>query len=322
MTAPTEGVPDREVDQTGETSAVTVPTEVVAAFDRDTVIDPEPKAVLAAEAPAPARAGRNLPWAIGVGLVLGAVIVASLFIRSEAFLLVAIAACGIGLWELERALRTRDIRIPLLPLVVGAVGMLVSAYTSGIEALLVAFLLTSGGAFIWRVLDGTGASAMRDASAGIFAAAYVPFLAGFVMLMLAEDNGAWLVLAFITLVVANDVGGYVAGVFFGRHPMAPTVSPKKSWEGFAGSLLLASLTGAGFAVFALDAPWWAGVGLGVLAVSAATLGDLAESLIKRDLGVKDMGNLLPGHGGIMDRMDSILVAAPVVFTVHLLLLRG
>lgn len=277
---------------------------------------------MATEAPAPPRAGRNLPWAIGIGLGLGAIIVASLFIRAEAFLVVAIIACGIALWELERALRARDIRIPLLPLVVGSVGMLISAYTSGIEALLVAFLLTAGGAFIWRVLDGTGSAAMRDASAGIFAAAYVPFLAGFVVLMLAQDNGPWLVLTFITLVVANDVGGYAAGVFFGRHPMAPTVSPKKSWEGFAGSVLLAALVGVGFGVFALDAPWWAGAGLGVLAVTAATLGDLAESLIKRDLGVKDMGNLLPGHGGILDRMDSILVAAPVVFAVHLVLLGG
>lgn len=310
--------------QTGaDQAATTAPTKSVAPLTQSepepaTPKEPEPKDVLAAE-PAPSRAGRNLPWAITIGLLLGGVIVASLFVRKDAFLAVGVIGCALALWELDRALRTRDIRIPLLPLIVGAVGMLISAYSSGIEALLVAFLLTGGAAFIWRVLDGGGTAAMRDASAGIFAAAYIPFLAGFVMLLLAEDDGAWLVMMFITLVVANDVGGYVAGVFFGKHPMAPTVSPKKSWEGFTGSVLLAALAGFGFTHFVLDLPWWAGFGLGALTVVAATLGDLGESLLKRDLGVKDMGNLLPGHGGILDRMDSILIAAPVVFTAHLLL---
>lgn len=278
--------------------------------------DPEPKDLLTAS-PAPSKAGRNLPAAIAVGLALGAVLIAALFIRKEAFVVVAIAACGVGLWELERALRTRDIRIPLLPLLVGMVGTLVSAYTAGVEALLVAFLLTAGGVFVWRVLDGGGAPALRDATAGIFAAAYIPFLAGFIMIMLSADDGAWRVLMFLAIVVSNDVGGYAAGVLFGKHPMAPTVSPKKSWEGFAGSMLVAALVGIAFAVLALDAPWYAGLGIGVLGVMAATLGDLAESLIKRDLGVKDMGNLLPGHGGILDRLDSILIAAPVIFAVLL-----
>ncbi|HET8970659.1 MAG TPA: phosphatidate cytidylyltransferase [Candidatus Nanopelagicales bacterium] len=266
---------------------------------------------------APSRAGRNLPAAIGVGLGLGAVLVASLFIRKEAFVVVAVLACAMGLWELERAFRTRDIRLPYLPLVVGTIGMLVSAYQAGIEALLVAFLLTAGGVFVWRVLDGGGLDALRDATAGIFAAAYVPFLAGFLMIMLSADDGQWRVLMFVALVVANDTGGYIAGVLFGRHPMAPSVSPKKSWEGAAGSVVLAALVGIGFAIFAIDAPWWAGLALGVVAVAAATMGDLSESMLKRDIGVKDMGNLLPGHGGILDRVDSILICSPVVFALLL-----
>ncbi|TDE88291.1 phosphatidate cytidylyltransferase [Occultella glacieicola] len=267
--------------------------------------------------PPPSRAGRNLPAAIGVGLGLGAIVVASLFVRKEAFVVLAVIACAAGLWELERALRTRDIRLPYLPLVVGTVGMLVSAYQAGIEALLVAFLLTAGGVFIWRVLDGGGVDALRDATAGIFAAAYIPFLAGFLMIMLSADDGPWRVLMFIALVVANDTGGYIAGVLFGKHPMAPSVSPKKSWEGAAGSVVLAALVGVGFTVFALDAPWWAGLALGVVAVVGATMGDLSESMLKRDLGVKDMGNLLPGHGGILDRVDSILICSPVVFALLL-----
>ena len=282
------------------------------------VEDPAPRDLLVTPGPTePSRTGRNLPMAIGVGVGLGALLLGTLFIRKEAFLVFAVVACGVGLWELERAVRTRDIRIPLLPLAVGTVGMLVSAYTAGIEALLVAFILTAGGVFVWRVLDGGGLPALRDATAGIFAAAYIPFLAGFVMIMLSADDGPWRVLTFIGLVVANDVGGYAAGVFFGEHPLAPTVSPKKSWEGLAGSVVLAVAVGLVAAVLALDAPWWAGIGLGLVAVLGSTLGDLAESLLKRDLGVKDMGDLLPGHGGILDRIDSILIAAPIIFVVYL-----
>nr|WP_232848082.1 phosphatidate cytidylyltransferase [Occultella kanbiaonis] len=254
---------------------------------------------------------------MGVGLGLGAVLVASLFIRKEAFVVLAVVVCAIALWELERALRTRDIRLPYLPLVVGTVGMLVSAYQAGIEALLVAFLLTAGGVFVWRVLDGGGGDALRDATAGIFAAAYIPFLAGFLMIMLSADDGQWRVLMFVALVVANDTGGYIAGVLFGRHPMAPSVSPKKSWEGAAGSVVLAALVGVGFAIFAIDATWWAGLAIGVVAVAGATMGDLSESMLKRDLGVKDMGKILPGHGGILDRVDSILICSPVVFALLL-----
>jgi len=278
----------------------------------------EPRELLAEPAPA-SRAGRNLPVAIGVGLGLGAVLLASLFFRKEAFLGLAIVACIGGLWELDRSLRTREVRLPLLPLAVGTVGMLVSAYTAGIEALLVAFVLTAGGVFVWRVVDGGGVVALREATTGIFAAAYVPFLAGFLTIMLSADDGEWRVLMLIALVVANDTGGYTAGVLFGRHPMAPSVSPKKSWEGAAGSLVLAVLVGIGFARWGLELDWWAGALLGVAAVLGAVIGDLAESMLKRDLGIKDMGTLLPGHGGILDRVDSILLAAPVVFALMLVL---
>jgi phosphatidate cytidylyltransferase len=120
--------------------------------------------------------------------------------------------------------------------------------------------------------------------------------------------------------VASDVGGYVVGATFGRHPMAPTVSPKKSWEGFCGSLLFCMVTGAFAVQYGLHGPWWAGVAVGAAAAVSATLGDLGESLLKRDLGVKDMGRLLPGHGGIMDRMDSLLPTAPVVYVLLAILI--
>lgn len=263
------------------------------------------------------RAGRDLPIAVGVGLALLALVAGSLLFRKEGFVLVAALACGVALWELSHGFLRRGIHIPLLPLLVGLVGILVSAYTAGPEALLVAFLLTVGGVVVWRVLDGTGPQALRDAAAGAFATAWIPFMAGFVMLMLAQPDGERRVALFVLLAVANDTGGYVAGTLAGRHPMAPTVSPKKSWEGFGGSLVLAGLVGGVGAVVLLGASWVFGVALGVASVLTSTLGDLAESLLKRDLELKDMGRLLPGHGGILDRLDSMLLSAPLV---HVLLL--
>lgn len=300
------------VEATAESAAPTIEAEQ----DGDSPHAPAP--VADGHLPDPSTplppGGRNVPVAIGVGLGLGLAVIASLFLwRKEAFLGLAIVGCGIGLWELSRAVAVRDIKLPLLPLLVGTVGMMASAYSAGVEALLVASVLTSGGAFIWRVLDGGGVPALRDATAAMFATAYIPFLAGFIALMLAADDGPWRVLTFVMVCVANDTGGYIAGVFFGKTRLAPIVSPKKSWEGLAGSVVLACAVGVAMMMGPLDAPWWAGLLLGVAGVAAATLGDLAESLLKRDLGVKDMGTLLPGHGGVLDRVDSLLFAAPVAF---------
>lgn len=266
------------------------------------------------------RAGRDLPLAVLVGVGLLVVVAASLAFRKEGFVALAVLACGAALWELAQAFTRRGIHLPLLPLLVGMVGILVSSYASGPEALVVSFMLTAGGVVVWRVLDGTGLPALRDAAAAIFATAYVPFMGGFVMIMLAAPDGARRVILFVLLAVASDTGGYVAGVLTGRHPLAPSVSPKKTWEGLAGSLALACAVGAVGLLWLFDASPWIGVALGVAAVLTSTLGDLAESLIKRDLELKDMGSLLPGHGGVLDRLDSLLLTAPLVYLVLLVAL--
>ena len=261
------------------------------------------------------RPGRDLPVAIVVGVAMLVAVVASLFIRKEAFAVVAVLAVSAGLWELAQAFTRRNIHLPLLPLLVGAIGILVSAYTAGPEALFVAFMLTVGGVVVWRVLDGSGQSALRDATAGAFAAAYLPFLGGFVMLLLAEPDGAARVMLFILLCVASDVGGYTVGVLLGRHPLAPSVSPKKTWEGLAGSMVLACVVGVVGVQLAFDGEPLVGVILGLATVVTATLGDLAESMLKRDLELKDMGRLVPGHGGLLDRLDSLVLTAPAVYVV-------
>jgi phosphatidate cytidylyltransferase len=259
--------------------------------------------------------GRDLPVAVVVGLGLLGAVAASLFIRKDVFAILAVVAiCG-AMWELARAFSRRDIHLPLVPLLVGSVGILVSAYTTGPEALVVAFLLTVGGAVIWRVLDGNGRAALRDAAAAAFATTYLPFLAGFALLMLAEDDGPARVAMFVLLGVASDTGGYAVGVLLGRHRMAPTVSPKKTWEGLVGSVVLACVVGVVGAQIAFHAEPVVGVVLGLATVVTATLGDLSESMLKRDLGLKDMGHLLPGHGGILDRLDSLLPTAPAVWLV-------
>jgi phosphatidate cytidylyltransferase len=268
--------------------------------------------------PAP-RGGRNLTIATVVGVALLALVVLALTVRKDTFVLIAIVACALALRELATALAARGIHVPLLPLLVGSVGILVSSYTAGTEALLVSFLLTAGGVVVWRVIDGGGMIAMRDASAGTFAAAYIPFLAGFVMLMLSENDGAPRVLLFILLVVANDVGGYAAGSLVGRHRMAPRISPNKTWEGLVGSVILALSVGIVAGNILLHLSIVNAVIVAAAAVVTATLGDLAESSIKRDLALKDMSDLLPGHGGVLDRLDSLLVAAPVTYLLLLIL---
>src|SRR3954453_7325397 len=264
------------------------------------------------EKPAGGRAGRNLGAAIGVGLSLGAVIVASLLLWRPAFVGVVTAAMLVGVVELTPALRAGRFHAPLVPLLVGTLAMEGLAWTRGPTGLVVGFLLTVLAVVVWRLADGP-VGYLKDASAGVLVAVYVPLLGGFAVLLLVPDDGATRVLAFIATVVASDVGGYAAGVLFGKHPMAPSISPKKSWEGFAGSVLLCMIVSTLLLTFTFHAPWWGGLIFGASLAVSATIGDLGESLIKRDLGIKDMGNLLPGHGGLMDRLDSLLPSAAVAY---------
>ena len=309
-----------------------------------TIISPPPTPDTPPGLPATGRAGRNLPAAVGVAVVLIGLVLASLLFYKVAFVgVAALAVCG-ALWELAGALARKNIALPLPPLWVGTIGVLVSAWALGPEAMLGAYAATAGAAFLWCFLEQAEAEAgtelehtharierswvtdehrrsrSRTAAAAVFAATYLPFLAGFSILLLSQANGVGKVLLLIALPVANDTGGWLAGITFGKHPMAPSVSPKKSWEGFAGSILAAAAGGA-WGVSMLGGSWWQGVILGVLTVIVSTLGDLGESLLKRDIGLNDMGPLLPGHGGLMDRLDSILVAAPVIYLFSLIALR-
>ncbi|MBV1848619.1 phosphatidate cytidylyltransferase [Catellatospora sp. NEAU-YM18] len=258
------------------------------------------------------RAGRNVPVSIAVAVGLLVVILAPLFFAKPLFLAILVAAAGLGVWEMTRALATSGAKPPLVPLIAGGTAMICLAWFSGVEALSIGLLVTVLATMVWRMGDGP-AGYQRDIGAAALIIVYVPFLLAFAAPLTTPADGKWRILATLAAVVLSDTGGFVAGVLFGKHPMAPTISPKKSWEGFAGSIVATAGGSAAILWALLDlAPWW-GALFGVLVSIAAVLGDLAESLLKRDLGIKDMSNILPGHGGIMDRLDSIVFAVPTAY---------
>ncbi|WP_309107004.1 phosphatidate cytidylyltransferase [Arthrobacter sp.] len=273
------------------------------------------------------KAGRNLPAAIAVGLAMLFAVLGGLLFLPLGFVVVTTTFAAMGAWEIFRALEVSGTRIPIVPVMTGTVAMPISAYFGGLESLLFAMLLSSVAVLLWRSIESAEGSA-RSIFGGVFTLAWVPFLISFAVLPLHatggatpvglyEDGvvpqGAWQIVTLLLLVVSNDTFGYLVGASLGRHPMAPKISPKKSWEGFAGSVAGAMVIGVLASIFLLDKPWWVGVALAVGMVAAATAGDLAESMVKRELGIKDMSSVLPGHGGIMDRLDSIVFASPAAF---------
>jgi phosphatidate cytidylyltransferase len=263
--------------------------------------------------PRASRTGRNLPVAIAVGLALGVFVVLTLFTVKATFLIMMGAGVAIGLWELDRALHPREIRLPLIPLYAGGTAIWTCAYWLGYRPAFAALGLTIVALFGWR-LHGPAAGYLRDVTAAMFALAYLPLAGGFVAMMLSQTDGARRVFLFLVLTVCSDVGGYFAGIGFGRHPLVPAISPKKTWEGLTGSgILCLAAGGALLPVLFRHGHAWQGLLLGAAVLAVATMGDLVESMIKRDLGIKDMGSLLPGHGGVLDRIDAMLLTAPLTW---------
>lgn len=271
------------------------------------------------------RSGRDLLSAILIGLAVGAVVLGSLLFVKWAFLFFAIPVCLLGVFELSRALQAAGRRIDIWAQVVAAATILLSAFFLGhwtswsltyaaVALVLVVRLIAQMTASeARRYGDGIG-----DLLASGLVVVYVPILASMAMVLLRQDEGELWVLTMIAVAVAADTGAYIAGITLGRHPMAPKISPKKTWEGFAGAGLAALLVGVALGVFMLGIPWWAAALLALGILGSATMGDLGESMIKRDMGIKDMSSLLPGHGGALDRLDSILPSAMVALAGYFL----
>ncbi|MCG7583073.1 phosphatidate cytidylyltransferase [Mycolicibacterium sp. OfavD-34-C] len=269
------------------------------------------------------RAGRDLPAAIAVGVVLGAMAIGILLFAPIWWLALVAVAIAIATHEVIRRMREHGYALPVVPLLVGGQAMIWLTWPYGAAGLLGAYGGTVIVCMVWRLLgQGLGqppVNYLRDIAAAVLLATWVPMFAAFSALLIFADDGGVRVFTVIVTVVFADIGGYVAGVLFGRHLMVPAISPKKSWEGLGGSLLFGIGAAVVTVTFLLDKPAWVGVPLGLMLVITGVLGDLVESQVKRDLGIKDMGTLLPGHGGLMDRIDAMLPSAVAGWAVLTLL---
>jgi phosphatidate cytidylyltransferase len=272
-----------------------------------------------------ARTGRNLPLAILIGLALGLAMLFSLIVVKELFMIVAGVIIAFTAFELASALRYAGRDVPRIPTVIAAVATVPAAFYWGDDG---KWLITLAGiVFVaaWRLAElgdrshrSTARDVATDLAAGTFIQVYVPFLASFSVLLAGKEGGQWWTLAFLLAVISVDTGAYASGLVFGKHAMAPRISPKKTWEGFAGSVLASLIAGVLLAIFMLHQEWWVGIIFGLTIVFTATVGDLTESLIKRDLGIKDISTWLPGHGGFLDRLDSILPSAAAAYVLFLI----
>lgn len=272
-----------------------------------------------------ARTGRNLPMAILIGVGLGAVLILSLVFIKALFMIFTGGLIAFTTFELASALRFAGRKVPRWPTLAAGIAMVPAAFYLGDQGKWLVTLLAMVFVAVWRAAESIPAKnrvsareLWTDIAAGTLVLAYVPFLGTFAVLLAAQDGGEWWTLAFLLVVISVDVGAYATGLTLGKHPMAPRISPKKTWEGAAGSLVVALVVGVLVALFMLHEPWWFGLIFGAVLTLSATLGDLTESLIKRDLGIKDISTFLPGHGGFLDRLDSILPSAAVAYVLFII----
>ncbi len=275
-----------------------------------------------------AKSGRNLLGAIGIGIVLGGLLLLSLLVNKDLFMLFAAVLLGISAVELATALQAMGRRVPRIPTGITAVAAVPAAYFLGIGAALVVAVVGALVVTLWRFVEikreyhaTADLSLRKDFLAAAFVQAYVTVLGSFAVALVAKPNGQWWTLAFLIIVVSVDTGAYVSGLNFGKHPMAPKISPKKTWEGFVGAALASIIAATVLSIFMIGQPWWFGLILGPIILVTATLGDLGESHIKRTIGVKDMSSWLAGHGGFLDRLDSILPSALVTFVIYSLVVH-
>jgi len=258
------------------------------------------------------KAGRKLVPSIVVGLSLLGLIWFSLSVYKELFLLVLATAVVLGIREIVRAYNSSNIAISFPSLSIAAVALLGAAWVDGIAGLAIATAISFPILLIRLLLNGPEGF-VGKATATTFSLLYLPFLAGFIILLATPSNGFQRVMTFVVLVGCNDTFGYFVGVLLGKHPLVPSISPKKTWEGLVGSVIFTILGGCLAFHYIMTMDWWIGIGVGLMIVFTATCGDLIESAMKRDLSLKDMGSLLPGHGGMLDRLDSVVLSAPAMW---------
>jgi phosphatidate cytidylyltransferase len=258
------------------------------------------------------RAGRKLIPSILVSLVILALVFGTIDEYPPLFCGLVIVAANLAIIEIVTALAAKGISLIRWPLHVGTTAMILAAWFGKTYGLSVSMAIVIPNLVVLSLFVSPK-DFTRRASAIAFTIFYIPFLAGFILLLAHQKHGVQWILALVVVVACNDTFAYFSGLLFGKHLMAPHISPKKTWEGFAGALIF-TITGASLVFrFSLHEKVWMGAVVGVIGVLTATCGDLIESAVKRDLEIKDMGSLLPGHGGVLDRIDSLLFTAPTVW---------
>jgi len=258
------------------------------------------------------KAGRKLLPSIGVGLSLIGLVWFALSYQREIFAIVVAVAVVLGVREIVRAFAAHSITVSFKGLALASIGLSYAAWNGGVAGLAIATAIAFPLLLIRALIQGPEGFVAK-ATGTTFALLYLPFLAGFLILLAIPSTGFQRVMTFMVLVGCNDTFGYIVGVLFGKHPLVPTISPKKTWEGLAGSTVFTVLGGCLAFKYIMDMHWWIGIIVGLMIVFTATCGDLIESAMKRDMSLKDMGSLLPGHGGMLDRLDSVVLSAPAMW---------
>ncbi len=271
-----------------------------------------------------ARTGRNVFVAIATALIFGAIFIASLFFFKHIFVLLVAGLVSVTVLELALAFRANGRRIPRVGGILFGLVIIAGAYFFGAIGMLAALLISVVGLTLWRLIEGlipgqevAPRTLWRDVLSGVFTLVYVAFFSGFTVLLVLQENGQWWVFSLIAIVASVDVGAFASGVLFGKHKMVPKISPNKTWEGLAGAAVLSAIVAIVLTVTVLGKPWFVGLIFGLLLLITATVGDLTESLIKRNLGIKDMSSWIPGHGGFLDRLDSVFPSTVVAYAVYL-----
>lgn len=265
-------------------------------------------------------AGRNLTLAVGSAVLFATLFLVSAFINAWVLLSFVAVVVVIAVLEVDAALRSTGVHPPTVVVLLTGVPMLAASYVYGADGQLTALAVMVTGIVLWVVLDRRDPTPIRSAGAALLIGLWVPFMASFLALLLQRPNGAWFIIITVGLTAASDIAAYAVGSRFGRRKLAPAVSPGKTWEGAAGGMAGAMVVAGVVAPLLVEQlSIGRAVALGALVAVVAVVGDLAESAVKRSLGVKDLGRLLPGHGGMMDRVDAMLFTLPVA---HLVLLAG
>ena len=279
---------------------------------------------------------RSLSQSVIFGLLLAFAFLGSVLFVKELFIILVAVIVSIGAWELSTALRQKDWRVPRVPVTVGSFLVMPLTYWGGERGQWLGVLAIVAALMLWRGVELLIAHAslkrsfsaiIRDFCASAFVVIYLPLTMSFAALIFREPahngfvEGKYWVITIVTTVILIDSSAYLFGRKLGKHPMLPKVSPKKSWEGFGFSVLFGLASSVVQTVWLLKLPWYVGLLVCFVVLLSAVLGDFAESLIKRDLGVKDMSSLIPGHGGMMDRLDSLLPACLAGYVLMVFVVR-